>query len=60
MDTDTVDYPFGTQVWVMRPGRKLTTGVVVGHAKSGKPLVQRAGVTVPAPVSKMYLSKRGD
>jgi hypothetical protein len=57
VDTDTVDYAEGTWVWVQRPGFRLTAGVVTGHAKSGKPLVRKAGAERSVPVSKVYLSK---
>jgi hypothetical protein len=58
MDTDTVDYPEGTFVWISRPGRKLAAGKVTGHhPRSGKPLVRKVGDVLSRPVSKVYLSK---
>lgn len=58
VDTDTVDYPEGTWVWIQVPGQKLKAGTVTGHhAKSGKPMVRKAGADRSRPISKVYLSK---
>jgi hypothetical protein len=57
MDTDTVDYPEGTFVWISRPGHRLTAGCVTGYGKSGKPLVRKAGADKSVPISKVYLSR---
>jgi hypothetical protein len=58
MDADTVDYPEGSFVWIMRPGCKLAAGTVTGYSKSGKPLVRKAGAQRSWPIAKVYLSKQ--
>jgi hypothetical protein len=56
VDTDTVDYPVGTYVWISLTGRKLAAGKVTGYSRSGKPLVRKVGDATARPVSKVYLS----
>lgn len=55
-DTDTVEYPVGSPVWIYGFRQKTKLGTVTGHhPKSGKPMVKWPGIENPRPLSKTRL-----